>query len=64
MSIDQILSTLVVKVTEHFRLDPQDALAVVAQSKTADELATRGNVGNLSIDRICKKLYDEISNPK
>lgn len=60
-SIDQILSTLVIKVADHFGFEVQDALAAVAQSKTANELSARGNEGNLTIDQICQKLYNEIS---
>ncbi len=60
--IEKILSTLVIRVSEHFGFDVQEALAAVAQSKTADELSKHGNDANLSIDQICMKLFNEIAN--
>lgn len=60
-SIDEILTTLVFKVAEHFGFEPQEALAAVAQSEVANDLSKRGNISNLSLDQICQKLYKEIS---
>lgn len=60
-SIDQLLTTLVLKVAEHFGFEPQVALAEVAQWQVADELTKHGNPANLSLDQICQKLYKEIS---
>lgn len=60
-SIDQILTTLVFRVAEHFGFAPQEALAAVAQSQVADELSKQGNLDNLSLDQICQRLYKEIS---
>lgn len=61
-SIEKILSELVSKVAKHFNLDPQDALAAVAQSGLANELSHSGNVRNLSFDQLCEEIYDEIAN--
>lgn len=60
-SIDKILSELVIKVIEHFNINPQDALAAVAQSRLANELSRDGNTRNLSIEELCSELYDEIA---
>lgn len=60
-SVEQILSELVIRVAEHFNLEPHDALAAVAQSKLANELTNDGNVRNLSADELCSELYDEIA---
>ena len=60
-SIDKILSELVIKVIEHFNMNPQDALAAVAQSRLANELSRDGNTRNLSIEELCSELYDEIA---
>ena len=60
-SIDKILSELVIKVIEHFNMNPQDALAAVAQSRLANELSRDGNSRNLSIEELCSELYDEIA---
>lgn len=60
-SVEQILSELVIRVAEHFNLEPHDALAAVAQSKLANELTNDGNVRNLSVDELCSELYDEIA---
>ena len=60
-SIEKILAELVINVSDHFDLEPQDALAAVAQSRVANELSSEGNVHNRSLDQLCQELYDEIS---
>lgn len=59
--IVKILSELAVKVSEYFHLDSLDALAAVSQSRLANELSSVGNVRNLTMDELCKELYNEIS---
>lgn len=60
-SIEEILSILVIKVADHFGFEMQDAIAAVAESKTAEELTAHGEKENMSIEQICQKLYNEIS---
>lgn len=38
MSIEKILSELTIKTARHFNLENEDAIAVVAQSKVANNL--------------------------
>lgn len=61
ISIDKILSELVLKVARHFNLPPQEAVAVVAQSKLANELSSNGNIANKSLDQLSSELYEEIA---
>ncbi|MDE6669057.1 MAG: hypothetical protein K2K26_05190 [Muribaculaceae bacterium] len=59
--IEKLLAELVFKVADHFNLDAQEALAVVAQSKLANELSRNGNCYNLTLNQLSEKLYDEIA---
>lgn len=61
MSIESILSELVIKTAGHFGLESSEALAAVAQSRLADELCSHGNLRNLTIDQLCSELFDEIA---
>lgn len=61
MSIDKLLEMLMINVQDHFNLSGEDALAAVAQSKLANELAECGNVHNLTIEELSEKLYREIA---
>lgn len=60
-SIDQLLTTLVFKVAEHFGFEIQEAFAAVAQSQIADEISKNGNPAGESLEHICQRLYKEIS---
>lgn len=60
-SIEKILLELVARVAEHFKFDSEDALAAVAQSRMANELALVGNVRNLSMEQICSEICNEIA---
>ncbi len=64
MPIDKLLGELVVNVAEHFNLSGEDALAAVALSKLANELAEHGNVHNLTLEELSEQLYKEISRPE
>jgi len=59
--IEKLLSELIIKTTDRFNLSFDDALAVVSQSKVANELAAHGNLDNRSFDELCAELFDEIS---
>ncbi len=61
MPIEKLLGELVVNVAEHFNLSGEDALAAVALSKLANELAEHGNVQNLTLEELSEQLYKEIS---
>lgn len=61
LSIEDILSELVIRVQDHFKLKPIDALAAVCQSKLANTLCKDGNPSNLSLDELIELLYAGIS---
>lgn len=59
--IENLLSEMIVRAADHFNLDKQEAMALVAQSRVANELCTNCNVKNIAIEDICQTLFDEIS---
>lgn len=61
MSVENILSELVIKTAGHFGLESDEALAAVAQSRLADELSSHGNHRNLTIEQLCSELFNEIA---
>ena len=61
MPIEKLLEALMFNVQEHFNLSGEDALAAVALSKVANELAEYGNVHNLTLEELSGKLYKEIA---
>ena len=61
LSIEDILSELVIRVQNHFKLKPIDALAAVCQSKLASTLCRDGNLYNLSLDELTELLYTGIT---
>lgn len=60
-NIANILSELVISTAKHFNLSSEDAIAAVAQSHIANELATAGNIGNLTQEQLCNRLFNEIA---
>lgn len=62
MSIEKILSELTIKTARHFNLENEDAIAVVAQSKVANNLSEQGSSINSRLDDLCLELYEEIAN--
>lgn len=60
--IENILTDFVNKTSEHFHLDFEEALAIVSQSKVANDLVAFGNSDNRSVEDLCAELFDEISN--
>ncbi|MBD5356775.1 MAG: hypothetical protein HDR88_07205 [Bacteroides sp.] len=63
-SVEEILSELVIRVANHFDLNSYDALAIVAQSKIANELSLKGNHQNLTLNKLSEQLYEEIAKAK
>lgn len=62
MTIEKILSELTIKTAKHFNLDKEDAIAVVAQSRVANNLIQHGSSIKSSVDDLCLELYEEIAN--
>lgn len=50
-----------INVEKHFNIRGEDALAAVAQSKLANELAEYGNKDGLTLEELSEKLYREIA---
>lgn len=59
--IENLLTEFVTRVSEKFKLDFEDALAAVSQTKIANDLAAKGNHDNRSAEELCAELFDEIS---
>lgn len=60
-SIEKILSQLVNRTANHFNLGNDEALAIVAQSRLANELTAHGNIRNLVMEDMCAELFEEIA---
>lgn len=60
--VERILSEFVIKTSEQFKLDFEDALAAVSQSKVANDLVSFGYPENRTTDELLDELFDEISN--
>lgn len=59
--IEDLLFEFVVKASERFNLNYEDALAAVCHSKVANDLAAFGKPENRSNEELCKELFEEIS---
>ncbi len=61
MSTEKLLIALMINVEKHFNIRGEDALAAVAQSKLANDLAEYGNKDGLTLEELSEKLYKEIA---
>jgi len=59
--IENLLTDLVIRTSNHFKLSFDDALEAVSQSKVANDLVAFGGSANRSSDELCTELFDEIS---
>ena len=61
LSIEEILSELVIRVQKHFNISSLEAVETVALSKLGNYLSEHGNPAGLSLDQLTKQLYTDIT---
>ena len=58
---EKILSELVLRIENHFNLDPMDALEAVALSKIGNRIAQGEYDHRLTLDQLAEELYREVA---
>lgn len=61
MPTEDIFSQLAILATRRFNLSIREAVAVVARSKIGNDIYMEGNPGELSLDELSRRLFDEIT---